>query len=322
MSRKRFLIATPLTFALLALAAYLGMGYVLYDRLTSIRAGGGANNVNTPAAFAYHNATQFDTTPYFMPDYEVASFTSRQTEITLAGWYIPGDPAMPVVIITHGIHSCKCSPEVLIPAGMLHERGFAVFLYDMRNHGESEIDNGRTALGNKEYLDTLGAWDWLQTTKGFAPEKIGLLGNSLGAGTTLIAFAEEPRVAAAFLDSPYSNLPQIITEELERNRYPTFLEPGGILMGRLVGGDDLLAHSPEDAIRRGNHRPLFIVHGTGDTRISVHHTQQLQTLAQAEGANLTVWMPEGIEHVSASTNLTAEYETRLIEFFSQTLIKQ
>lgn len=320
-SIARFALITTLIVAVLAGLAYLGVGYVVYDNLSRVRAGGGSSAVNTPADFAFRTGARanWDTTPYLMPAYDTVRVPSRQAGLTLAAWYIAGDPDMPAVVLTHGIHSCKCHPEVLIPASMLNQQGYNVLLIDLRNHGESDSDGGRTAVGNDEYLDVLGAWDWLQTEKGFAPEKIGLLGNSLGGGTTLIAFAEEPRVPAAFIDSPYSNLPQIISEELARSNYPTWLMPGGLIMARLVSGDDLVAHSPEDAIRRNNGRPLFIVHGTADQRISVRHTQQLQALAAQTNANLTTWMPEGIDHVNAAYDLTAEYQARLLAFFGAAL---
>lgn len=317
----RLALVTLLGAVLLAGLAYLGVGYVVYDNLSRVRAGGGSSAVNTPADFGFRTGARatWDTTPYFMPSYETVHVPSRQAGLTLAAWYVAGSPDMPAVVLTHGIHSCKCHPEVLIPAGMLHRHGYNVLLIDLRNHGASDSDGGRTAVGNDEYLDVLGAWDWLQTEKGFAPEKIGLLGNSLGGGTTLIAFAEEPRVPAAFIDSPYANLPQIISEELERSNYPTWLMPGGIVMAQVVSGDNLVAHSPEDAIRRNAGRPLFIVHGTADGRINVRHTQQLQALAATNNANLTVWLPAGIDHVNAAYDLTADYESRLLAFFDAAL---
>ena len=114
--------------------------------------------------------------------------------------------------------------------------------------------------GNEEYLDVLGGWDWLVNEKGIPPERIGMVGNSLGAATTLIAFSQEPALATVFVDSPFDNLPRIIDDELERNSYPKFLTPGGILMARLVAGDNVVEHDPHEAIERGQrpsslHRP-------------------------------------------------------------------
>ena len=77
----------------------------------------------------------------------------------------------PVVIVTHGLNGCKCDPNALTVAGMLHRNGFNVLLYDMRNHGQSDIDNGRAAIGNKEFQDVLGAWDWLIAEEHFTPAR-------------------------------------------------------------------------------------------------------------------------------------------------------
>jgi dipeptidyl aminopeptidase/acylaminoacyl peptidase len=306
---------------LVLLAGYFGISYVVYDKLSRITAGGGDSARNTPASFVntYEEFASFSESPYLMPQYEDVRIPSRQPGITLAGWYVPGKPGAPVVILTHGINGCKCDPNVLTVAGMLHRNGFNVLLYDLRNHGQSDIDNGRTAIGNKEYLDVLGAWDWAIAQKHFSPKQIGLYGESLGAGTTLIAFGEEPRVAATFVDSPYSDLKEIMNEELARNHYPAVLADGAVLLAKVVSDDDLLAHSPREAIRNDAGRPIYIVHGTGDQRINVHHTQQLSNLALQDDANVTVWMPKGIGHVAAEFDLTQEYEKRLVAFFNQAL---
>ena len=202
---------------------------------------------------------------------------------------------------------------------MLHRHGFNVLLVDLRNHGESDSDGGRTAIGNKEYLDVLGAWDWLQTAKGFPRARIGLYGDSLGAGTTLIAFGEEPRVAAAMVDSPYFDIRQVIDERLTQQHYPTFLAPGGLLMARVVGGVDLLAHSPQEAVTRDAGRPVFVVHGTGDQSINIHHSRDLASLAAQTGANVTTWFPEGVGHVQGDLALPGEYEQRMASFFNAVL---
>jgi len=319
---KRIVVPVALLAVLLA-AAYLGVGYFLYDKLATVTQNP-KDAANTPSHFTVTEPAfpNFDATPYQMPSYESVRFTSRQAGLMLAGWYVPGDPAAPVVLITHGLGSCKCEGANLVLADLLHRHGFNVLLYDLRNHGESDRDNGRTGIGNKEYLDTLGAWDWLNTAKGFAPGRIGIYGASLGAGTTLIAFGQEPRLAALFVDSPYADLWQVINERLAGQNIPTFLAPGGLLMARLVAGDDLLAHSPKDAITRDAGRPIFIVHGTADQSINIHHSYDLAALAKQTGANVSTWYPEGMGHVPhALLELTPEYEQHLVAFFSSALGK-
>ena len=319
MQKKFVLTSVIVLFALAAL--YLAVSYVVYDKLSKVTSGGGENSENIPTTFVMtvDEWSSFDVSPYFMPDFETVHFPSRQHGLTLTGWFIESKPDSPAVILTHGLNGCKCSPRILTIAGMLHRNGFNVLMYDMRDHGESDIEDGRAAVGNEEYQDLLGAWDWLVEEKHLDPNRIGVFGESLGAGTTLIAFGQEPRLAAAFVDSPYSDLPQIIDEELARNHYPLFLAPGGIFMARLIAGDNLTAFSPKDAINNNAGRPIYIVHGAADTRIDVHHTRQLAELATQAGANVTVWIPEGVGHANAVFASPDEYEQRLVTFFRESL---
>lgn len=319
---KKALVALVLVVLLLAVA-YFGFGYVLYNQLADISDGCQGPAANTPAKFddqgGYWTDHGFDFAAYAMPDYETVSFPSRQTDINISGWYVEADANAPAVILVHGLGSCKRDHNVLVPAGMLSHAGFNVLMLDVRDAGDSDFEDGRSAIGNEEYLDVLGGWDWLQQTKGIPAERIGLLGNSLGAATALIAFDQEPRLAAVFVDSPFSNLPQIIREELARNNYPQFLYSSGIVMAQVVAGDNVLAFDPEDALRHANGRPLFIIHGTADKRINVHHTERLAEVAQETGANATFWIIEGVDHVQAAADETAAYEEKLITFFTEAL---
>jgi dipeptidyl aminopeptidase/acylaminoacyl peptidase len=255
-----------------------------------------------------------------MPEYEEVSFSSRQAGITLSGWYIPSaDPGAPAVVVTHGIGASKIASNALTVAGMLHKNGFNVLIYDIRNHGQSSKDNGRTSIGNKEYQDVLGAWDYLVNERGFDPTQVGLFGLSLGGASALNAFAEEPRVAAILVDSPFSDLRKIIAEELVRTGYPAILGPAGVLAARLFDGVDLLAHTPQDAIRKDAGRPIFIIHGTQDARINFHHSQALEALAKETGANVTVWYVEGADHVLSVFLQPEAYEQKMAAFYKKAL---
>jgi dipeptidyl aminopeptidase/acylaminoacyl peptidase len=319
---KKALVGLTLITLVLGAGGYLFIGNTLYTTLSKVTPGCPASASNTPTSFAVKDSrfANFDASAYQMPTFEEVRFPSRQAGINLVGWYVAAEAAnAPTVILTHGLGSCKHTHTVLIPAGMLHNAGFNVLMFDLRDHGFSDVEDGRTAIGNEEYLDLLGAWDWALEVKGAEAKRTGVFGVSLGAATTLAAFAQEPRVAAAFVDSPFADLPVVIAEELARNNYPTWLAPAGILAARLTSGDDLLAHSPMDAVRQDAGRPIFVVHGDADQRVLQHHTLDLAALAGQTGANLTTWLPTGVGHVEAVLMLTDEYEQRLVQFFRDSL---
>jgi pimeloyl-ACP methyl ester carboxylesterase len=223
------------------------------------------------------------------------------------------------VIYVHGMGGCKGALEVLIPAGMLARNGINVLLIDLRDVGDSTFEDGRAAIGNEEYLDVLGAFDWMTGEKGYAPERVGVAGNSLGGPSAVYAFSEEPRIPALFVMATFGNLREILDAELQRNGYPTILTPAAIMAGRLFGGDNLVAHTPTDAMAKATGRKVHIVASRADQRIDYHQSEQLAAAAQAAGADVTLWLVDGAGHVQIPAVYPEEFEQRIVGFFREAL---
>jgi uncharacterized protein len=309
----------------IVLAAILVLGYgaasaVVWDKLTKVD--GGCHRAwatNDPTRFTVDEPV-VDTTPYLMPVPEAVSIPSRDPGIQVSGWWVPADdPSAPAVVVVHGHTACKRDPDVLLPAGMLHRAGISVLLIDLRDHGDSTREDGRYAGGTEEYRDVLGAWDWLQSVKDVPADRVGLLGISLGAATVLIAAGDEPGVAATWEDSSYADISVAIRAELRRNKYPEFLEVGGVLMARVISGDDLESRSPLMAVQNMTGRKLFITHGTADDRLSVAYAHELIAAAAAAGVDLDSWIVPGATHTRAMRTDHEEYERRLVGFFERAL---
>ncbi len=316
----RRLLILVLVLALLALIGYAASSYVVYSHLSNTVAGcaNPDDRDNTPSSF---DSDTIDMTPYWMAQYQSITLKSRGDNLDIDAWYVPAadEDAAPAVILVHGLASCKGSPAILMPAGMLHRAGYNVLMIDLRDHGSSQIEDGRYAAGSDEHLDVLGAWDWLVEDRGISPERIGLFGTSLGAATTMIAFGREPRVAAVWEDSGFADIQSALDAELTRSDFPTFLSSGALLIGRLIANDHIDAFSPLDAAAAANGRPVFITHGTEDTRLSVEYASRLAEAVRASGHEPQVWIVEGSEHVQAMFDRTEEYERRLLEFFGAAL---
>jgi hypothetical protein len=314
-----------LLFALLVtpLVLYVIGGYFVYDRLTIVRPycqGSllGASLQNTPATFeAIFMMQQIDDTPYRMPEYETISFPARIDQVNIAAWFIPApQPAAEVVIIAHGIQGCRKDPGVLLTAGMLHHAGFNVLALDLRNHGDSEIVDGRTAVGSREYRDVLGAFDYL-LEQGFRPEKIGLVGRSLGAGTSIIAFGEEPRVAALWSDSGFADITETVRYQVSNYQLPAFFGDAGLQIARIMG-INAYEHNPIEEISHHNERPIYLTHGANDRMLTVDFAYDLQAVA---GSNVQIWVVEDTGHLGAIYTQTDAYHSRLVDFFTQVLTR-
>ena len=323
MSRGRVLLLVILI--AVPLVAYGAASAVVWDKLTSVPTQcGGRWTENTPESFEAPEEYALDTRPWAMPAPEEVRISSRDAGIEIAGWWLPATPAegdgpAPAVIVVHGFTACRHDHAVLMPAGMLHRNGFSVLLIDLRDHGDSTREDGRFAGGTDEYRDVLGAWDWLRAEQGLPAASIGLLGISLGAATVLLATGQEPEVAAVWEDSSYADLGAAIDAELTREGYPTLLVPGGVLMARIISGDDLVSYSPLDAVRALDGRPLFITHGTSDTRLIADYGHELEAAVRAEDGVVDSWFVEGAGHTEAMLTHPADYEERLVGFFETTL---
>lgn len=119
--------------------------------------------------------------------------------------------------------------------------------------------------------------------------------------------------------SPFVNLPQIVRSELRRAGFPTLLAPGTLLAGRLITGQDLLEHTPLEAIQQSGARPIFVVHSADDQRISIEHAYQLEEAARRHSVNAEFWYIDTADHVRGPALFPAEYETKLVDFFSTNL---
>ena len=277
-----------------------------------------------PGKWRYEAKTVVDSEPYQWSDYTDVTIASATPGLSLRAWWSPPTKTgHGVVLVVHGRDACRGDPQVLLPAGMLHRAGFGVLVLDLRDNGVSDREDGHWAGGIDEWQDVLGAWGWLRD-KGYDASAIGLMGVSMGTGAISLAMAREPAMAAAFLDSPWADMPSEARFIADGMPVPGvgLLVPGMLAMGQLISGDELLGLSPEHAFRESlAGRPVAIVHGEADGLIDVRQGQRLADAAREAGSPVDLWLLPGVEHVQAAFVATDEYRSRLVEFFTERLAR-
>ncbi|CAN8268667.1 unnamed protein product [Cochlearia groenlandica] len=126
----------------------------------------------------------------------------------------PEGKPLPCVIYCHGNSGCRADGSeaavVLLPSNI------TVFTLDFSGSGLSGGEH--VTLGWNEKDDLKAVVEFLRQDGNIS--LIGLWGRSMGAVTSLMYAAEDPSIAGMILDSPFSDLVDLIMELVDTYKYP------------------------------------------------------------------------------------------------------
>jgi dipeptidyl aminopeptidase/acylaminoacyl peptidase len=244
--------------------------------------------------------------------YESVTFASADG-LRLAGWYIPSHNGA-AIILCHGLGGNRV--DMLPQAVLLAEHGYGSFLFDFRAHGESEGE--MVTYGYTETDDVLAAVDYLLSRSDVDPQRIGILGGSLGAATALRTAAHSTHLKVVVAESAFASLEDEVASSFTVfSGLPAFpFAPLTVAFAQWQTGLRISEVRPIDDIPSIAPRPVFIIHGTDDDLIPA---EQGFRLYEAAGEPKELWMVDGISHRSALGIFPDEYEKRVIGFFDNAL---
>lgn len=256
----------------------------------------GAGAVGAFAAWTL-NEPRRPALPYTFTPFEVgldaedARFSAADG-VPLVGWYLDDPDADTVVVCCHGHRGNKADMLGIGPG--LHRAGYSVLMFDFRGNGES--GDGPQSLAHHEQLDLTAAVDWAAQRRPDA--RIVVVAFSMGAATAVLTAADDPRIAALVLDSPFATMSDVVGSAIRRYRLPSGqLVPAADLVNRMRYGYGFAQVRPIDVIDRIAPRPVLLVHGTDDRIIPYAHAEQLAEAA-APGTVEFVTYP-GVDHCGA-----------------------
>ncbi len=237
-------------------------------------------------------------------------FGARDGRAQIAATYMPAEQlGGPAVVFVHGKDACRGN-ELKAPtlelAQRFNEAGFAVLLIDLRGHGQSSA--ARLTYGERERFDVLGAVDWL---RGRGHSRIGVLGASMGAASSLLAAADEPAICALVADSAFCDFGQMVERQFRKlSHLPACLLPGAFAIGRALTGVKLESVRPLDAAAALEGRPCLLIHSAGDRFIPPADAERLAKAAQAQ-----LWITDTDGHIGSYRAAPAAYTERVLGFF-------
>jgi fermentation-respiration switch protein FrsA (DUF1100 family) len=143
--------------------------------------------------------------------------------IELHGWYVPAGTGAPAVLFCHG--NAGNISHRLEWLQIFHDMGLAVLLFDYRGYGRSRGAPDEPGT----YRDAQAAWDFLTRSKGVAPARIVIFGESLGGSIAAHLAKDVASAGALILTSTFTSAPDLASQFywylpvrlLARFEYPT-----------------------------------------------------------------------------------------------------
>ena len=247
------------------------------------------------------------------PGVQCVRFPARDGRADIGGWYLAAERRQGAVVFVHGKDSCRgdeLKASTLALARQLTASGLAVLMIDLRGHGTSGA--ARLTYGAREQHDVLGAVDWLRAQ---GHKRIGVLGASMGAATSLLAAAGDASISALVADSAFTDFGLMIERQYRKlSRMPRCLLPGALAVARLITGVHLDTVRPLEAAVSLRGRPLLVIHSEGDRFIPADDARTLAAAANAE-----LWITPGSRHLGSYASDPATYAARVTAFFDRHL---
>ncbi len=210
----------------------------------------------------------------------------------LFAWFIPAEDAAPApaVVILHG---WGANAEKMLPfAPPLHAAGFSVLLVDARNHGRSDGDGSSSMPKFAE--DLSHAVDFLRTRPDIDPERIAIMGHSVGAAAALLCASRRDDIAACVSLAAFAHPEDVMRRIMARGRIPYV--PIGWLVNRVVEvaiGHRFADIAPMVTIAKVR-CPVLLGHGTADVSVPVADARMLLSCADSSTCRL-VELPD-VDH--------------------------
>ncbi|MFA7291998.1 MAG: alpha/beta fold hydrolase [Rhodocyclaceae bacterium] len=190
----------------------------------------------------------------------------------------------PALILMHGWGGNAAS--MLPLAGPLHAAGYTLLLLDARCHGRSDGDTFASLPRFAEDIEA--AVSWLAGQPGIDPQRLGLVGHSVGAGAALLAASRSPAIKAVISLAAFAHPAAMMRRWLQWKRIPYWPFGRYILayVQKVIGYRfDQIAPCQTIASVAC---PVLLVHGSEDRIVPLADAQQIYSARRSDRVELLV----------------------------------
>ena len=227
--------------------------------------------------------------------YEDVSFTTDD-KIDLKGWWVPAKGTRGTVLFCHG-NGGNIS-FLLDTIRIFHSLDLAVLVFDYRGYGAS----AGTPTEEGTYLDARAAWRYLLNIKKITPDKIILIGRSLG-GSIAAWLCQECRPRVLVLESTFTKAADVAD-------YHYLVSPGKLVFGNTYNTEEYITRIA---------CPVYIVHSPDDEIIPYEQGRRLYQLARFPKEFLTIRGSHNTGFLDSREEYINGLHGFLVKYFSKPL---
>jgi dipeptidyl aminopeptidase/acylaminoacyl peptidase len=248
---------------------------------------------------------------------EYVEFEARDGN-RLSGWFVPAPDGVEkpwaTILLVYGYGGFK--EQMVGYAQMLHDAGFATFMFDMQGSG---LRRGEpVTLGHKERWDTMDAAQYLRSRSDVDGNKIGALGVSMGAATALMAAEQDNTIKAIVADSSYASLTDMVQPGLRTfvGSHAALFAPLIVWFAETMLGMKSSEVQPVVSASRLGDRPLFVIHGADDPLTDPRSADKIFSAASGPKE---MWVIPDCGHSLGPLVSPLEYKERISDFLQRAL---
>ena len=263
------------------------------------------------ALYNYQNSLIFRPLPHILKTPADAGCAYEDVWIpvgndTLHGWWLPNPKSKRTLLFCHGNYgNISYNLEKIL---FHHSLGFSVLAFDYRGYGLSSTSNSttqqtpssQTPSEESTYTDAIAAYDYLVKGRQISPEKITVLGHSMGGAIAIHLAAQRPNIANLIIKSSFTTMEDAVHAKKIYSLFPV---------------KQLLNH-PFDSLSKVKELkvPTLYVHGDQDFDVPAEFSHRLYA-ATPEPKQL--WIARGADHNNISQTQGEAYGA-LVQAFCKT----
>lgn len=248
--------------------------------------------------------------PQSLPAYNQPEeyWLETQDGVSIRIWYYPSKNG--AAILTFGGLTGSLGDKIP-PVQFLLQEGYGILQVDTR---ACAIPPAPVTLGADELYEAESALYFLLDRPEVDPNRIGVMGFSMGGATAIRLAARHTEVNALVRDGGYSNLETLLTPPGKVSPLQKLFQSTVYLYFNWRTGVDPWSISPIEDLPEISPRPVFLIYGEGELGPGLEQFE-------SPGESKELWIVPGGAHGQNHVAQPGEYQFRVLNFFEKALLK-